>query len=529
MRGAAALLIAAAVLLLSFPVSASGSTARSAVGRSLADTTQVSAGYAVVDAAGTVATFGGAGYHGDLSSASSSSIVAIAATPDRKGYWLVSSSGSVTSFGDATFYGSAAAGSVDGTIVGMATTNNGKGYWLVSSSGQILAFGNAQSYGSVADRTLGLPVVGLAATPDAKGYWLVSSSGSVSSFGDARNFGSAAAGSVDGTIVGMATTTDGRGYWLVSSSGQVLAFGNAQSYGSLAGRSLSSPIEGIAATSAGLGYMLVASDGGVFTFGDATFEGSDVNPSEPPMEPSDFSDQDPKVVGVVYLSSGKSKTSTGVIKVSYFGDSLAWLDELYSNSIASTYDVSLADAATPGCGIAEDGEVSTSTSGATYPPQACASWYQRMRQALASEHPDLVVIELGYWESQSHLWNGSWVTLTQSSSYASTVEDNLADLVGLIRSYDAVPVLLTSPYYGDGTSNAEVDAWNEIVDTVATNTGSTVFDLRALIDPNRSYANSVDGVTVRTSDGVHLTQQGVTEVIDPWLLPALSRIGDRTR
>jgi lysophospholipase L1-like esterase len=118
------------------------------------------------------------------------------------------------------------------------------------------------------------------------------------------------------------------------------------------------------------------------------------------------------------------------------------------------------------------------------------------------------------------------VTLSNSSPYASAVEDNLADLVALIRSSGAVPVLLTSPYYGDGTSNAEVDVWNDIVDAVATSTDSTVFDLRALIDPIGSYVDSVDGVIVRTSDGVHLTPQGVTEVIDPWLLPALRRIGD---
>ena len=149
-----------------------------------------------------------------------------------------------------------------------------------------------------------------------------------------------------------------------------------------------------------------------------------------------------------------------------------------------------------------------------------------MRQALASEHPDVVVIELGYWESQSHLWNGSWVTLSDSSPYASAVRDNLVDLVALIRSSGAVPVLLTSPYYGDGTSSADVDAWNAIVNAVATGTGSTVLDLRALIDPTGSYADSVDGVIVRTSDGIHLTPQGVTEVIDPWLLPALRRIGD---
>jgi hypothetical protein len=296
----------------------------------------------------------------------------------------------------------------------------------------------------------------------------------------------------------------------------------------MAGQTLAAPIVGIAVTSDGLGYTLVESDGGVFTFGDATFEGSDVNPAEPPMEPSNFSDPDPKVVGIVYLGPGRSETSSGTTKVSYFGDSLAWLDELYTNSRADDYDVTVADAATPGCGIAGDGELSTS-SGDTEPPRACESWYQRMKQALASEHPDVVVIELGYWESQPHLWNGSWATLTDDGSYAAAVEENLAALVALVKSYGAVPVLLTAPYYGDSTPNAEVDAWNAIVSAVAAHSGSTELDLHSLLDPSGSYMTSVDAVTVRTSDGIHLTLQGVTEVIDPWLLPVLIRIGQEAR
>lgn len=407
--------------------------------------TPISDGYGIVDATGTVATFGGSGFRGDLSSAASAPIVGISATPDGKGYWLVNSSGSVFGYGDATFYGSAGAGSVNGSIVGMAVAHGGKGYWLASSSGQVLAFGDATAYGSMAGKTLAAPIVGISATPD------------------------------------------------------------------------------------GSGYILVGSDGGVFNFGDAIFEGSDVNPAEPPTEPAGFTDPDPRVVGITYLSPGEVQTSTGPIKVSYFGDSLAWLDEIYSSSVAGSYEVSVGDAATPGCGIVGDGELSTSGSGVTDPPPACADWYQRMTQALASEHPDVVVIELGYWESQPHLWDGSWVTLTGSALYAATVQYNLARLVALIKSYSAVPVLLTSPYYGDGTSDAQVDAWNRIVNTVATTSGVSDLDLHSLLDPSGSYQGSVDGVTARTSDGVHLTLEGVTQVIDPWLLPTLERIGETAR
>jgi hypothetical protein len=522
-------MVVAVLSLFSFSFWASGSAAQSALVRSRADMTQRSMGYAVVNVAGTVATFGGAGYDGDLAALSSSSVIAIIATPDGKGYWLVTSSGAVSSYGDANSYGSAAEGSVDGTIVAMAVTNNGHGYWLVSSTGQVLGFGHARPYGSMSGQTLAAPIVGIVATRDGKGYWLVSSSGAVSSYGDATSYGSAAEGSVDGSIVSMASTHDGKGYWLVSSTGQVLTFGDAQPYGSMSGRALAAPIVGVAVTSDGLGYALVASDGGVFTFGDATFEGSDVNPAEPPMEPSNFSDPDPKVAGIVYLSRGKSETSTGAIKVSYFGDSLAWLDGIFSSSAADDYDIKVADAATPGCGIAGDGELSTRSSAGTYPPRACGTWYQRMEQALAAEHPDVVVIESGYWESQPHLWNGSWATLTDNSSYAAAVEEHLADLVALVKSYGAIPVLLTTPYYGDGTANAEVDAWNAIVGAVTTNSGSTELDLHSLLDPSGFYTASVDGVTVRTSDGVHFTSEGVTEVIDPWLLPALSRIGEAVR
>ena len=484
-------------------------------------------GYGIVSTAGVLATFGGAGFRGDVTTKLRGSVVAIAATRDANGYWMVTSLGEVLAFGDAVSYGSVDAPS-SSPIVAFAATHDGKGYWLVTSQGQVLTFGDAVSYGSAAGRGLGGRVVAITATRDGRGYWMVTSLGEVLAFGDAVFYGASVVSSI-WPIAAMAATHDGKGYWLVTSHGQVLTFGDAVYFSPTSGRVASGSIVGMAVTSDGAGFLLVGSNGDVFTFGDAKNEGSDVNPAEPPNEPAGFTDVDPAVVAVVYLAAGERWNSTGPVTVTYFGDSLAWLDEIYSSVVAANYDTSLADAATPGCGIAGPGEIAMSGSGGTYPPLACANWYQRMEQALASEHPDVVVIELGYWEAQSHLWNGSWATLTGNPAYAAAVQTNLRSLIDLIESRGAVPVLVTSPYYADGTSNAQVDAWNSIVASEAASSRTALLDLNRVLDPTGSYASTVDGIDARTSDGVHLTSDGVTKIIDPWLLPAVKKLGLKTQ
>ncbi len=506
---------------------ASVRSGHAAIATTAARTTTTAAptsGYAVVDTAGTVATFGGAGYHGEATSAAGT-IVAVEATGDARGYWLVSSTGTVYPFGDAVSYGSAHDVSAGAPVVAMAVTRTGKGYWLVSSTGRVFAFGDAASYRSVAGAVLSGTVIAIASTHDSKGYWLATSSGNVVAYGDARSDGSAEGAVSAAPVVAMAATRDGKGYWLVRSSGQVLAFGDAAVYAVSANQTVAGTIASMAVTGDGAGYVLVASDGAVFAFGDATDVGSDVNTSEPPNEPAGFSDPDPAVVGIAYVASGSQHLTSGAVTVSYFGDSTAWLDELYSSTEATKYDVTVADAATPGCGVAGGGELSTSAGGETHAVAACANWAQRLTQALASEHPDVVVVELGYWESQPHLWNGQWATLTDTASYAAAVRASLASAVALITSYGATPVLISSPYYGDGTPTAEVDAWNAIVSSVSASAHVADLDLDAVLDPTGVYETTVDGIDARTSDGVHLTVAGVTERIDPWLLPIVERLG----
>jgi hypothetical protein len=103
--------------------------------------------YALVDAAGGVMTFGGAGYYGDtLEVPLQKPIVGGAADP-QGGYWLVASDGGIFSFGNAPFWGSTGSIALNKPVVGMAPTPGGGGYWLVASDGGIFTYGDAQFRG----------------------------------------------------------------------------------------------------------------------------------------------------------------------------------------------------------------------------------------------------------------------------------------------------------------------------------------------------------------------------------------------
>ncbi len=102
------------------------------------------------------------------------------------GFWTTNSLGQVVGHGGAPSYGSLPAVDRTSSIVAMAPTPDGGGYWLAASSGAVFAFGDAVNDGTAASSNLASPIVAIATTPDGGGYWLVAANGEVFSFGDAR-------------------------------------------------------------------------------------------------------------------------------------------------------------------------------------------------------------------------------------------------------------------------------------------------------------------------------------------------------
>ncbi|MGH9078939.1 MAG: Ig domain-containing protein [Acidimicrobiales bacterium] len=224
-------------------------------------------GYWVVDAAGSVMSFGDATFFGStVGLPLNLPINHIVATPDGGGYWLVAADGGIFTFGDAGFFGSMGGIHLNAPVVDLAPTPTGRGYWLVAADGGIFTFGDAGFFGSMGGRPLNRPVVGLSPDPSTGGYWLVASDGGIFAFA-APFLGSTGAIRLNRPINGMTASPDGEGYWFVGSDGGVFAFGDARFAGSTGGIRLNQPVVGMAADAMTGGYWLVAADGGVFAFG----------------------------------------------------------------------------------------------------------------------------------------------------------------------------------------------------------------------------------------------------------------------
>ena len=516
--GMAVLLAACALVVAPPPGRGAGERAAGAT------TGGTDSSYAIVDAAGGVMTFGGAGYDGDtLEVPLQKPIVGGAADPNG-GYWLVASDGGVFTFGNAPFWGSAGSIALNKPIVGMAPTADGGGYWLVASDGGIFTYGDAAFFGSTGGMTLNKPIVGMAATKDGRGYWLVASDGGIFTYGDAPFQGSAGSIALNKPIVGMAATKDGRGYWLVASDGGIFTYGDAPFLGSAGGIALSEPIAAMAATPDGNGYWMVGQDAGVFDYGDAGFSGSAQSPLHPPLFPAPLTIPIPPVVTIINDVPGPQATHQGPLRVAFAGDSLSLYEGSYVQQTAPPYAVD--NGAAAGCGF---------TNGAPILPwsdprslylsfPACTLWSLQLQWVVARFHPDVTVIQTGYWETQDRLFSGGFASLA-NAAYSAYIEASLAEAVQIAHADGGAVILSTSPYFADGTPFNLVDAYNQIVHWVAAQYPYvSIDDLYTVLDPGGTYTSTVDGIPARASDGVHITQPAVDSLIEPALNQIIANV-----
>ncbi|HEY1652312.1 MAG TPA: hypothetical protein VGG09_10555 [Acidimicrobiales bacterium] len=485
---AATLLAAGALTLISSPGAlpgvAAGAGASTVAGASTPHlaTAATSSSYAIIDAAGGVMTFGGAGYYGDTIGVPLAKPIVGGAADPGGGYWLVASDGGIFTYGGAQFWGSSGGLPLNRPIVGMATTPDGGGYWLVASDGGIFTYGDAQFYGSTGSLALNKPIVGMAATSDGNGYWLVASDGGIFTYGDAEFWGSSGSLTLNEPIVGMAPTPDGNGYWLV------------------------------------------AQDAGVFTYGDAQFSGSAQSPLHPPLYPAPFTVPIAPVVTIMNEAPGPQATHAGPTRVAFAGDSLALYEGEYIQQTNPPYAVF--DGAAAGCGFTNGAPMIVwSHPGPTYlNPGACPYWADQLQWIVSRYHPDVTVVQTGYWESQIRQFNGTWETLADAD-YSAYIKSNLESAVQIAHSDGGAVILSTSPYFADGTPNNLVDAFNQILEGVAQEYPYvSIDDLSSVLDPGGAYSSVVDGVVARGADGVHITQAAVDSLIAPALNQIIANV-----
>jgi len=223
-------------------------------------------------------------------------------------------------------------------------------------------------------------------------------------------------------------------------------------------------------------------------------------------------------------------SASGPVRVLLSGDSLSVQTALGWASVEQSYGAWVESGGILGCGVGVTGATATASwnsfSGAPGPVwAACMNWQQHLHTELALSHPNVVVVLAGYWESQHWQYGGQWVTLADPS-FQAEVAGQLAALSALVHSYGAELVLLSTPYFDDGTPDNLVDIFNSLL---AQTPDAQVLDLHGLLDPGNAYAQEVDGIVARDNDGVHLSGVGAAQLMAPALLSSIVAIGIQTQ
>ena len=210
--------------------------------------------------------------------------------------------------------------------------------------------------------------------------------------------------------------------------------------------------------------------------------------------------------------------------MAFAGDSLSLYEGEYVEQTSPPYSVD--DGAAAGCGFTDGAPtLPWADPGTPYlSSPACALWASQLQWVVSRFHPDVTVIQTGYWESQERLFGGSYQSLADPG-YESFIEANLVAAVQIAHSDGGAVILSTSPYFADGTPSNVVDEYNSIVRQVAAAYPYvSIDDLYAVLDPGGAYASVVDGIAARGSDGVHITAAAVDNLIEPALNQIIANV-----
>jgi peptidoglycan/LPS O-acetylase OafA/YrhL len=202
------------------------------------------------------------------------------------------------------------------------------------------------------------------------------------------------------------------------------------------------------------------------------------------------------------------------------------------------YDVNESDQGILGCGVTvsdaqkEQGVYVPTAWPCRTDPGTHPTIYEMWRKEVAKFRPDVVAILAGRWETHTVLRGGEHLNITQPG-FQADVAAGLARAVRIASADGARVVLLTAPCTDSGEqpngspwpedSPARLAIYNAIVDRVARTTGASVLDLHAMVCPNGTYQQVIDGVTIRSPDGVHFAvgPNGAGPYLAPRILSVL--------
>jgi lysophospholipase L1-like esterase len=178
------------------------------------------------------------------------------------------------------------------------------------------------------------------------------------------------------------------------------------------------------------------------------------------------------------------------------------------------------NAAVPGCGLASDLGQRYTAGWESQPPKCAPGWRDRWPAEVQQFDPQIVVALLGAQDTFDRRVDGRVVPFDTPAGQQLAMGE-LQQAVDIFSSRGARVVFLTAPYYVMGWPQqivvnrsqynpAWIDRWNGFLrDLAGANPGKvSVVDLNKVLDPAGRWTDTVDGVSVRISDRMHLSAAG---------------------
>jgi len=237
------------------------------------------------------------------------------------------------------------------------------------------------------------------------------------------------------------------------------------------------------------------------------------------------------------------------VVVTMFGDSLAFTAGLsLSDTHASDpYDVTFHSEGTLGCGVMTDsGRIVHGVE--SQPPAVCAAaspasvqWPHVWADRLAEQHPNVVMVLAGRWEAADQILTGT-PQHAGEAGFDAVLRSDLELAVRTGTATGAYMVLLTAPCNSSG-EQPDGQAWPEdtparrlaydrVLRSVAAEHPANVevMDFGADVCPGGRFHSVIDGIRIRTVDGVHFDyRSGTDQSSAKWLawklLPEAVRVG----
>jgi peptidoglycan/LPS O-acetylase OafA/YrhL len=260
------------------------------------------------------------------------------------------------------------------------------------------------------------------------------------------------------------------------------------------------------------------------------------HPTPPRVAPSSAGKKSGKGDEPGTVQTAASDYSNDPVRVMVVGDSVALTLAVGLYHAEDEYHMQIYDQGIIGCGVAigndyeYHGAVTQIGAPCNVDPskrecfvlgrhtEPCQSWESAWKQWLQQLHPNVVVLLAGRWEVVNRTTpSGAWTNIL-NPSYAQYVKGQLEQAVQIATSTGAKMVLETSPCFDSGEqpdgapwpedSPARLDVYNDLVRQVAAENPTTVTlqDLDAVVCPGGNYTADLNGVPIRSPDGVHFVE-----------------------